>query len=252
MARENSSYAIAYTKVKLMLGYMKEKIRGFFLATSKLIIWVYFISWILKGSFFNLYQVPTGSMYPTVKRGDYVLVTKLPYLIRSPETFPLTDIEIPSINHRGLKNISRNEIIAFKANFIDGANGMPFIKRCVGVPGDTMYYYFKEKKYFYSLKPTDEEGEQSFIIPYKGMEITIDNEIDGVLSEIIHRDVNIRENYFKKGQYIFNNNFYFFSGDNKDRSYDSRYWGIIPEYELIGIAKLIIWSKYNDQIFELL
>lgn len=231
---------------------MIEKIKGFFWATFKIVICVYFISWIVKGSFFNLYQVPTGSMYPAVKRGDYVLVTKLPYLIRSPEIFPLTNIGIPSINQSGLKNINRNDIVAFKANFIDEANGKPLIKRCVGMPGDTMYYYNKEKKFFYSLKPTDEEGEQSFIIPFKGMEISINNKIDEVVSKIIRRDVNIQENYFKKGQYIFNNNFYFFSGDNYDRSYDSRYWGIIPEYEVIGIAKLIIWSKYNEQIFELL
>ncbi len=190
-------------------------------------------------------------MYPAVKRGDYVLVTKLPYLIRSPEKIPLTNIEIPSFNHRGLKSISRNEIVAFKSTYIDGANGMPLLKRCVGLPGDTLYYY-KEKKYIYSLKPRGVEGEESFIIPYKGMEITISDKNDEVVSDIIYRDANLDENYFKEGQYRFNNDFYFFSGDNIDRSNDSRYWGIIPEYELIGIAKIVIWSEYDDQIFELL
>jgi signal peptidase I len=166
------------------------------------------------------YQIPTGSMIPTIEIGDFILVNKYDYGIR----LPVIGTKIFDVNQP--KN---GEIMVF----IPPHEDRYFIKRVIGIPGDTIRY---EDKVLYL---NDVKQEQKFIAqlpPNNPRYLVYEEDFAGV-NHMIHRDLFRDTN---RHEWVVPDGHYFMMGDNRDRSSDSRMWGLVPEENIRGRA-FAIW-----------
>ncbi len=162
---------------------------------------------IIKTFVVQAFKIPSGSMIPTLKIGDHILVNKFIYGTK----LPFTDrVIIP------FKRPVSGDIIVFK--FPDDEN-KDFIKRVVGIPGDVVE--IKEKKVSINGKPLDE----SFTAHSDPM--------------VYPSGIQPRDNF---GPLVVPQNSYFVMGDNRDFSLDSRYWGFVKLNKIKGKAFIIYWS----------
>jgi signal peptidase I len=153
------------------------------------------------------FKIPSGSMKETLLVGDHILVNKFIYGVKLP--FLDTTI-IP------LKEPKRGDIIVFK--FPEDPS-KDFIKRVIAVGGDTVL--IRDKKVYVNGKPTNYEQAQ-----YTDM-------------NIFPRQIQPRDNY---GPKTVPESSLFVMGDNRDQSYDSRYWGVVDLNAVKGKAFIIYWS----------
>ena len=172
------------------------------------------------------YKIPSGSMIPTLMIGDFILVDKNIYGYK----LPLTNITI--INN---ENPNRGDVVVFK--YPENKN-INYIKRVVGLPGDTILY--KDKKLFVN----DQENILNKINhKFNPIEIA-----DGTvfLEKIDDREYLILNQTAPSFnfKYTVPPDTYFVLGDNRDNSNDSRYWGPVPKENLVGKA-FYIWMFWN-------
>jgi signal peptidase I len=162
-------------------------------------------------------QVPTESMKPSILVGDHFFLDKISFPANYPEALR------PYLPRR---TVRRLDIIAFKSP-TDG--NIPFVKRVIGLPGDTVEV--RDKSVYVNSQKLDE--------PYK---IHIDSTTYGSDSWT-PEELRIRDNY---GPMIVPPGNYFVMGDNRDNSNDSRYWGFVADDELIGKPLFVYWSYESD------
>jgi signal peptidase I len=158
---------------------------------------------IIRTSIVQAYKIPSGSMIPTLLIGDYLLANKFIY-----------GPKIPFIDKKMfiLEKPQKGDIIIFPSPEDPGKD---LIKRVIAVDGDVIEE--REKQIFINGKPIDE--------PYT-------QHIDNFLSEA-------RDNF---SPYIVPRNKIFVMGDNRDESYDSRFWGSVDIKEIKGKAFILYWS----------
>ena len=113
-------------------------------------------------------RIPTGSMEDTILVGDFVLVNKFIYGSSSPKYIPFTEIEIPFFRLPALKNPKAKDIVVFeypgdRDQLFASPKGVNYVKRCIGVPGDTVE--IRDKVVFVNGK---EFWKPSFVKYYKG------------------------------------------------------------------------------------
>lgn len=158
------------------------------------------------------FKIPSGSMLPTLKIGDHLLVSKFIYGVKMP--FSGTTL-IP------IKSPKRGDVIVFK---YPRDRSIDYIKRVVGTPGDTVE--IKNKRVYINDEPVaDPHAHYSdkFIFPHSQ---------------------NPRDNF---GPIAVPQNKYFVMGDNRDNSHDSRFWGFVDERDILGKAFIIYWSWDIDK-----
>ncbi len=158
------------------------------------------------------FKIPSGSMEDTLLIGDHLLVTKFLYGTK----IPFTDTKILTI-----RDPRRGDVVVFE--YPEDAS-KDFIKRVVGLPGDVVEG--KEKKVFVNGKP--------FENPYE-----IHKE-----QEVIPKAQNPRDTF---GPVTVPADSYFVMGDNRDRSYDSRFWGFVKSSKIKGKAFIKYWSWDSDK-----
>lgn len=175
---------------------------------------------VLRSFLFEPFQIPTGSMIPTLEVGDFILVNKYAYGIRLPV------IGTKIIEFDEPKN---GDVMVF----IPPHEAEYFIKRVVGIPGDRVRYEDK------TLYINDKKQAQVFIaqLPPEKPRYLVYKETLGGAEHLIHRnpyrDTRVREWVIPEGRY-------FMMGDNRDQSSDSRYWGYASEDQIVGKA-IAIW-----------
>lgn len=157
------------------------------------------------------FKIPSGSMKPTLLVGDHILVNKFIYGIKL--RVPFTSLNYTLIP---ISTPKRNDVIVFIYP-VDPKKD--FIKRVIGLPGDTIQ--IKDKKITINHLPMED--------------------LHGVHSDqmTIPEAEQPRDN---TGPLIVPPNKFFVMGDNRDESYDSRYWGFVDQKEIIGQAFIIYWS----------
>lgn len=172
---------------------------------------------IIKTSVVEAYKIPSGSMEDTLLIGDFLLANKFVYGAR----LPLVDWQLPAIH-----DPEKGDVVIFTYP-LDGVT--KYIKRCVGVPGDTIEVR-KKVLYVNGVAAPYAEHTKFSDTTRNGRQIVRPRRAGG-------RDS--RDNY---GPFIVPRNSYFMMGDNRDNSADSRMWGLVPRNLVLGEAIMIHWS----------
>ncbi|ELY3812701.1 signal peptidase I [Cronobacter sakazakii] len=232
---------------------------------------------VVRSFIYEPFQIPSGSMMPTLLIGDFILVEKFAYGIKDP-IYQKTLIETG--------HPKRGDIAVFK---YPGDPRLDYIKRVVGLPGDKVSYDPVAKEVtvqpncssgqacanalpitYSNVEPSDfvqtfgrqNGGEASsgfFHVPKNeskdgGIRLTERKE---TLGDVTHRILTVpiaqdqvgiyyRQQGQQTGTWIVPPGHYFMMGDNRDNSADSRYWGFVPEANLVGKATAI-WMSFEKQ-----
>ena len=175
---------------------------------------------VLRSFLFEPFQIPTGSMIPTLLVGDFILVNKFSYGIR----LPVIGTKIFEVDEP--KN---GDVMVFVPPHEDEY----FIKRVIGIPGDRVRYQDK------TLYINDEKQSQEFVaqIPPDKPRYLVYEETLGGVEHLIHRNP-YRDT--RSLEWVIPEGYYFMMGDNRDQSSDSRYWGLASEENIVGKA-IAVW-----------
>jgi len=176
------------------------------------------------------FRIPSGSMLPSLHIGDFILVNKYIYGIR----LPVINTEILGLGHP-----KRGDVMVFR---FPGNPSINFIKRVIGIPGDHILY--KDKKlYINGTLMQQSDGRPYFFATAgdgQGEGLRLTENLDGDKHDIIttdRPDMPLPEIVVPKGSY-------FVMGDNRDHSNDSRYWGFVPDQNIVGRA-FLIWFSWD-------
>ncbi len=191
---------------------------------------VLFVVLILRSFFIEPYKIPSGSMIPTLMIGDFILVDKNIYGYK----IPLTNITLFEN-----ENPKRGDVVVFKYPEDQSIN---YIKRVIGLPGDKILYKNK-RLYINDSEYPLIKAEHSFDpIEIADGHVFIENNLQK--EYMILNQSNPPFNF----EYYVPNGTYFVLGDNRDNSNDSRFWGPVPEENLVGKA-FYIWMFWNSDSY---
>ena len=166
---------------------------------------------IIRTFIVQAFKIPSGSMEDTLAIGDHILVNKFIYGMK----VPFTDKRFWKI-----RDPKRGDVMVFE--YPEDAS-KDFIKRVIGTPGDTVEV--KDKKVFVNGAPYENPHE-------------VHKEPD-----MYPKEQNPRDNM---GPVKVPADSYFMMGDNRDRSYDSRFWGFVKSDKIKGLAFIKYWSWDNE------
>jgi signal peptidase I len=190
------------------------------------------IVFLLRSFLAEPFRIPSGSMMPTLLIGDFLLVNKFTYGVR-----------IPVINKKiiELNEPKHGDIVVFRypKNPSDD-----YIKRVIGVPGDKVSYY--NKKLYINDAPIDQVSLGLYEGVGQGQDMTGSEHLEENLLGVAHSILIRREAPTMEGTWTIPAGSYFVMGDNRDNSNDSRYWGLVPEENLVGKA-FFIWMNWDWQ-----
>ena len=181
------------------------------------------------------FRIPSGSMLPTLLIGDYILVNKYEYGIK----LPITKTQVIEISKP-----QRGDVVVFRYPANEKIN---FIKRVIGIPGDKIKYINK-KVYVNNI-----EYKKNRQITHQYIDDFGRTELDIFIENQDNKKYNIlNDNMSPANDHEFEvpEKNYFVMGDNRDHSSDSRYWGFVPEENLVGEA-FLIWMSFNSKNFSL-
>lgn len=185
------------------------------------------------------FRIPSGSMMPTLLIGDFILVNKFAYGVRVPV---LNTILIDTGKPR------RGDVAVFKfpgSSPTDPKKGTDYIKRVIGLPGDIIEFRDNfiwvngvkaEQMPAGTFQPNGDRPDQ------KGWPIRSE-QLPGREHDILQSPGPVFAPWFKD-RWEVPEGAYFMMGDNRDNSEDSRFWGMVPEANLVGRA-FFIWANWD-------
>ena len=200
----------------------------------------------LRSFLYEPFKIPSSSMLPTLYVGDLILVNKFTYGVR----LPIVNKKILTIN-----NPQRGDVMVFK---YPENPSLDYIKRVVGVPGDKIVY--QNKRLSVNGKEVSYEALPDFLDDER---LSYSNQLNENLTGVKHRILNDeRAPAFVRDPHQFPNRElcsydetgfsctvpeaqYFMMGDNRDNSLDSRYWGFVPDQNIVGKA-FFIWMNFSN------
>jgi signal peptidase I len=210
---------------------------------------VILIVFMLRSFLVEPFKIPSGSMLPTLLIGDFILVNKFTYGIR----LPIVNVKLVDINQP-----QRGDVMVFR---YPEDPSLDYIKRIVGVPGDVVEYRDKRLTINGKTAAQTDDGTYSYSEAGPGLNyvfarrlkeqlnaqehsILVQADIPPVhasgVKQFPHRDDCVyNESGFRCTVPAGN---YFTMGDNRDSSSDSRYWGFVPDRNVVGRAFLIWWN----------
>ncbi len=196
-----------------------------------------------RSVFFEPFRIPSGSMIPTLMIGDFILVNKFSYGFKVPFTdIVLGDSSFDPIYIFGKANPKRGDVVVFKYPKDLGVN---YIKRVIGLPGDTLE--MRNKIVYINDKPiVPKEFDGKVIMSdmdekFKSYNLKFYRTKTGEHEHVIQQD---GDNYYKVDfeKIKIPEGKFFVMGDNRDFSYDGRYWGFVSHEQIKGRAMLVWFS----------
>ena len=204
---------------------------------------------VLRSFLFEPFQIPSGSMMPTLLVGDFILVQKFAYGVKE----PLNNSTLLETGHP-----KRGDVVVFK---YPEEPTVDYIKRVVGLPGDRIIY--RNKQLFIQPAcaaaqdcPAIAKVEQTFLssgdfiqggVPLERYQEQLGNVSHRILKNPQQPDY-VPMYFHQPGneadEWVVPEGHYFAMGDNRDNSKDSRFWGFVPERNLVGKA-VFIWISFE-------
>jgi signal peptidase I len=193
---------------------------------------VLLVVFLLRSFLYEPFRIPSGSLEPTLLTGDFILVNKYDYGVRLP-------VVHKKIMGKGAPK--RGDIMVFRwpAN-----PSVDFIKRVIGLPGDRISYINKElvvngqkipQEFLQNNQAQDNNGGEWQATEKQEDLLGVKHHIyiDPAKSNRDYRDI------------VVPSGMYFVMGDNRDDSADSRFWGFVPEKNIVGKA-ILVWMSWNS------
>lgn len=193
---------------------------------------VLLVVFLLRSFLYEPFRIPSGSLEPTLLKGDFILVNKFDYGIR-----------LPVIHTKlfGNNTPKRGDIMVFRW---PPNPSYDFIKRVIGLPGDKISYINKElyvngekipQEFLQNTKALDESGNEWEALEKQENLLGVKHSIfiDSGKSSRDFNDIVVPEGM------------YFVMGDNRDDSADSRYWGFVPDANIVGKA-VLVWMSWDS------
>jgi signal peptidase I len=190
----------------------KNKKKSNIRETIEAVVVAFLIALVIRTFVIQAFKIPSGSMLSTLQIGDHLLVNKI--LLGTPVDIPFTDINL--FRMPGFRGARHGDIIVFK---YPEDPKRDFIKRVIGLEGDVVES--RDKVVFVNGK--------RLVEPY----------VQHVDENIRPRELDPRDNF---GPLTVPARSVFVMGDNRDQSYDSRFWGFVDNSQIKGNAVIIYWS----------
>jgi signal peptidase I len=198
------------------------------------------------------FKIPSGSMIPTLLIGDFILVNKFTYGVR----LPVANKKIVPLNEP-----QRGDVMVFR---YPEDLSIDYIKRIIGIPGDVVEYKNKRLTINGKMAPTEDAGnylEVDSDLSYQNLKLQLEKMDSRVYRTIQNPDIpavhlsSVQSFPHRENCTITEEGLsctvpaghYFMMGDNRDNSKDSRYWGFVPDENIVGKAFMIWWhwGKFN-------
>lgn len=186
---------------------------------------------LLRSFLVEPFRIPSGSMMPTLLVGDFILVNKYAYGIR-----------LPVLNQKvyDIDNPQRGDVVVFR---FPKNPSVDYIKRVVGVPGDHIVY--RDKTLFINDKKIAQVPAGTYIGVGSGLSMSGAEIRQEALGEVKHDILMVPRIRGVDADVVVPQGHYFVMGDNRDNSNDSRYWGFVPDENLVGRA-FMIWMNWDS------
>ncbi len=198
---------------------------------------------VFRSVFFEPFRIPSGSMIPTLMIGDFILVNKFAYGFKVPFTdYVIGEKSFNPIYIYGKSNPKRGDVVVFKYPKDLSTN---YIKRVIGLPGDTLE--MRNKTIYINDKPIEPRE-------FDGKDIMsdMDDKFKGYNLKFFHTKTGEHEHVIQQdGDNFYKVDFekikipegkFFMMGDNRDFSYDGRYWGFVSHEQIKGRAMFVWFS----------
>jgi len=176
------------------------------------VVFAFIIAMVIRTFVIQAFKIPSGSMIPTLLVGDHLLVNK--FVLGTPVDIPFTDIHL--FHMPGLRDPHRGDVVVFK---YPEDPTRDFIKRVIGVGGDVV----------------ESRNKVIYVNGHKLNEPYVQH-VDKIIKPA---GDDPRDNF---GPVKVPMGDVFVMGDNRDESYDSRYWGFVEDDQIKGKAIIIYWS----------
>jgi|WetSurMetagenome_2_1015567.scaffolds.fasta_scaffold91826_2 signal peptidase I len=235
------------------------------------------------------FEVPTGSMENEIMTGDFLFVNKFIFGGTTPRTIPLTNIRLPWFRVPAFRHVERGDVIVFEfpgqRDEVVSPEFFFYLKRAVALAGDTVQvanrvlyvngkpapiprnmkfnfpakaHNFADPRIFPPGTPYNEDFWGPMAVPRKGDVIPLTAESFIRWETFIGREGHTarieRGGKFsidgkEASSYTVEHNYIFGMGDNRDNSLDGRFWGFIPEENIVGTPMIVYWSWNPDMPF---
>jgi signal peptidase I len=173
--------------------------------------WALVLALVVRTFVIQTFEIPSGSMENTLEIGDYIIANKFLYGLRLPWSGQRV---LP------IRTPRRGDVVIFH---FPGDRSQDFVKRLVGLPGETIQV--RDKQVYVNGRPYANPHERH------------------TDARVLAASASPRDNF---GPVRVPAGSYFMMGDNRDESYDSRYWGFVPATDVLGLAMVKYWSQVPD------
>ncbi|MBV9685762.1 MAG: signal peptidase I [Alphaproteobacteria bacterium] len=218
----------------------RKKAGGGILDTVKTVVYAVLIALVVRTVAYEPFNIPSGSMVPTLLVGDYLFVSKFSYGY-SRFSLPLG---LPLFSGRiFFHSPERGDVVVFK---LPTDNSTDYIKRVIGLPGD--HIQMKNGILFINGQPVPRRRIEDYLYQEgPGAVIPLAQYIESLPNGVQHRIIEMSDNgpLDNTQEYVVPPGDYFMMGDNRDNSQDSRVLsavGYVPAQNLIGRAEFIFFS----------
>jgi signal peptidase I len=264
----------------------KKKSASTLIAYGKTILITLCAALVLKLFVVEAYRIPSTSMENTLQVGDFLLVNKLAYGLHTPRRIPFTSTSLSPFTLPLFRSVHRGDVVVFEfpgnRNEVKPSESVNYIKRCIGLPGDTIEirlgtvfvngietnFPSQGRRTIHAANNSIRHDPEMFpegsafsdvhygpvVVPKRGDSINLDPATYSQWHIFVEREEHAihfsTDSILIDGKalssYRVQQNYYFVLGDNRDNSMDSRYWGFVPADHLIGEALFIYWSWDPD------